>query len=144
MDPHEVIMRVVQRNGRLEIRQLLAERIGQAGKSPVFHAHGKILALNKTCRNVLRIRIAYKYLLLAPDHFRRRVASATGVRLGCEHFEQLRVVNLRIERAADRTVVRGKRIGRNLRPVSGELANYRLPQHQQFATHRWIRTPETL
>jgi hypothetical protein len=52
MDPHEIVMREMQRNGCLQVFKLLAESVGQTGKAPHAHTHGQVLPLNQTGRDM--------------------------------------------------------------------------------------------
>ena len=46
MDAHEVVVSEVQRHGRAQVLDLLAERVRQASKSSHVHAHGQVLPLD--------------------------------------------------------------------------------------------------
>jgi hypothetical protein len=58
MNPAEIVLGKMQRQGRLEVRQLLAERIGQAGEPPAHHANGQVLPLDVGRRDMPRVRVA--------------------------------------------------------------------------------------
>ena len=49
MLPHEIIVREVQTNGCLEVFQLLAETVGQAGKPAHLHTHREVLPFDQRC-----------------------------------------------------------------------------------------------
>jgi hypothetical protein len=46
MNPAEIVVREVQGQGRLQVRQLLVERVGQSGKASAHHPDGRILPLD--------------------------------------------------------------------------------------------------
>ncbi len=58
MNATEIVIREVQGDGGFQVRQLLAERIGESGKAPHLHTHGQLLPLDKAGRDVVRIGIA--------------------------------------------------------------------------------------
>ena len=58
MNAAEIVIREIQRDGSLQVRQFLAERIGQQRKTSHCHAHGQVLPFHKTGRDVLGIGIA--------------------------------------------------------------------------------------
>src|SRR5438552_14782632 len=55
MNPAEIVVHVMKRNGVLQILQLLAETVSQSCEAAHRHTHGKILALNVAGRNVVSI-----------------------------------------------------------------------------------------
>src|SRR5271165_6878966 len=59
VNPAEVVVHVVQRNGVAVVLQLLTESIRQPREAPHGHAHRKVLALNKRCADVLRVGVAH-------------------------------------------------------------------------------------
>src|SRR5438552_2996331 len=56
MDPAEVIVHEVEREGVLKVLHLLAEGVGQAGKSAHPHSHCQVLPLDVAGRNVFLVR----------------------------------------------------------------------------------------
>src|SRR5256886_13110876 len=60
--PTKIIPREMQAHSCFQVRQLLAESIGQAGEPPELHSHGQVLALNEAGRDVLGIGIALSNL----------------------------------------------------------------------------------
>jgi hypothetical protein len=46
MDPHQIVMREMQSDRRLQVFKLLAESVGQAGKTPHAHPHIEVLTIN--------------------------------------------------------------------------------------------------
>ena len=62
MNATEIVIREVQGDGGFQVRQLLAERIGESGKAPHLHPHGQVLPLDKAGRDVVRIGIASPHL----------------------------------------------------------------------------------
>ena len=73
MNPHEVVIHEVERQGVLQVLHLLRERIGQAREPPHAHPHIQILSLHIRCAHMLGVRIA-----LNPCSI-RSVASAWAV-----------------------------------------------------------------
>jgi hypothetical protein len=47
MDAAEIIVREVHGDGSFQVRQLLAERIGQPRKSPHRHSYSQVLPFHK-------------------------------------------------------------------------------------------------
>src|SRR6266852_8085750 len=62
MNTTKVVIREVQGDRGFQMRQLLAERIGEPRKAPKLHSHGQVLPFYKAGRNVPRIRIASPHL----------------------------------------------------------------------------------
>ena len=62
MYPTKVVVREVQSDSGFQVRQLLAERIGEPRRAPELHPHSEILPFYKAGRNVPRIRIASPHL----------------------------------------------------------------------------------
>ena len=58
MNTAEIIERKVQGDSSLQMRQLLAEGVGQARESSHCHPHTEILPFNIASRNVARVGIA--------------------------------------------------------------------------------------
>lgn len=58
MNAAEIVVREVQRQGRFQVRQFLAERIGQPGKPPAHHADGQVLPFDVGRGDMPRIGIA--------------------------------------------------------------------------------------
>jgi len=64
MHANKVVVHLVERDGMNVILDSLAERIRQASEPPHLHAHGQVLALDVTRRNVRGIGIAENGLAL--------------------------------------------------------------------------------
>ncbi len=58
MNPAEVVVGEMQRQGSLEVRQLLAEGVRQPDEPPALHPDGQVLSLDVGCRDMPRIRVA--------------------------------------------------------------------------------------
>ena len=58
MHAAKVVVGEMQRNGCFQVHQLLAESVRQPRESADRHTHGKVLALYKASRDVVRVRIA--------------------------------------------------------------------------------------
>src|SRR5437588_6769871 len=63
MNPAEVVVHVMERYRVFQILQLLAECVGQSGKSAHRHSHRQILALNVARGNVIVVGVAADYRL---------------------------------------------------------------------------------
>jgi hypothetical protein len=46
MDPHQIVVREMQGDRRLQVFKLLAESVGKAGKAPHTHPHSQVLTLD--------------------------------------------------------------------------------------------------
>jgi hypothetical protein len=57
MNTAEIVIREVKGDGGFQVRQLLAESVGQPRKAPKFHSHGQILPFDKAGRNMIGIGI---------------------------------------------------------------------------------------
>src|SRR5438270_8499537 len=58
MNTTKVVIREVQGDSGFQMRQLLAERIGEPRKSAELHPHGQVLPLHKRSGDVFRVGIA--------------------------------------------------------------------------------------
>lgn len=95
----EVVIHEVYRSGMFVILQLLAKRIGEAGKTAVAHAEREVLAFDMAGGDKGFIRAAADALLAGTGADGWRVADfADGVLIPID-FHQLGVINLRTERA---------------------------------------------
>jgi hypothetical protein len=98
MNTAKVVIRKVQGDSGFQVRQLLAERIGEPRKAPKLHPHGQVLPLYKAGRNVPRIRVASPHLGYNLDDWawgipRIRVMLA----IVAKQFDELREVNVQTE-----------------------------------------------
>jgi hypothetical protein len=55
-------MREMQADSGFQVRQLLAESVCESSKTTQLHSHRKVLSLNKTGGNVVRVGVALTYL----------------------------------------------------------------------------------
>lgn len=114
VNPTEIVMHVMKRNGMLQILKLLGKRIGQMCKSAHSHPHRRILSFDIARRNVSMIRIAFY------DRFSRTHAhgwTVSGFRCVLNfavNFLELCVINFATKSIFDRNKV-------GLISVSGEL-----------------------
>lgn len=113
MNAAEIIVREVQGDSGLEMRQLFAERIGEPGKPSHLHSHGQILPFHKRCADLVRVGIA-----LADSGYNPRDAWWGVPRFGsvelsvvAKHLGELREVYIRPEalRHGHRVVVQSIR-----------------------------------
>jgi len=58
MNATEIVIREVQGDGGFQMRQLLAESIGQPRKAPKLHSHGQVLPFDKAGGDMIGIGIA--------------------------------------------------------------------------------------
>ena len=58
MSTAEIVEREVQGDRSFQVRQLLAERIGEPRKAPNLHSHRQVLPFHVASRDVVRIGIA--------------------------------------------------------------------------------------
>lgn len=105
MHAAEVVVHVVERDGRDVIVELFGERLGQARKAAIAHANRQILPFHIRRADVLRVRVA-------SDHLRFEAkadagAVATGQRFVAVNLDQHRVIDF----AAGERVIDGRQIG---------------------------------
>lgn len=58
MNTAEIIVREVQSDSGLQVRQLLAERIGQPRQAAKLHSHSEVLPFNVAGRDMGGVRVA--------------------------------------------------------------------------------------
>jgi hypothetical protein len=63
MNATEIILREVQRNSGLQIRQFLAEGVREPRQPAKLHPHGKVLPLDVASRNIAHTRVADSHLV---------------------------------------------------------------------------------
>jgi hypothetical protein len=77
VDSAEIVVREVQRDGSLQMRELFAERIGEPPEPAKLHPHGQILSFDKAGRNVFgigcAIRTRHQVSSAVLGHYRRRI-----------------------------------------------------------------------
>ncbi len=102
MNTTEIVIREVQGDSGIQVRQLLAERIGEPRKAPKLHPHGQVLSLYKAGRNVPRVRIASSHLGYNLDDWAWGVPPI-GVMLAivAKQFDELGEVHVQAERKRD-------------------------------------------
>jgi hypothetical protein len=67
MNAAENIIREVQSYCRFQMRQLLAERIGEPRKSPHRHSHSQVLPLDERSADLVRTGIALSHFGYNPE-----------------------------------------------------------------------------
>ena len=93
MYPTEVIVHVVQGDGRYVVLNLLRKPIGQSGKSAHRHSHCEVLALYITGIDVLRIGRAHDRYNARSDALRRAVTLLFAL-VRTVHFDEHRIVDI--------------------------------------------------
>ena len=93
MNAAKVVIGEVQCDGGFQVRQLLAERIGQSRKSPEVHPHGEVLPLNMRSADVPGIgpsiaNLGYKppQLVLGSTYRMRRRRKVRACRFPSTHI----------------------------------------------------------
>src|SRR5258708_20684598 len=95
MNATEIVIREVQRNSSFQVRELLAESVGQPRESAHLHSHGQVLSLYKAGRNLIRVGVT-----LSDFGYRLRDAWWGVPRIGAlsvvpENLHKLREVHFR-------------------------------------------------
>lgn len=114
MNPAEIVVHVMERNGVLQVFQFLGKPVCEARKPTHRHLHRQILASDKACRNVRVIGVALDDCFScahahgwAVARFRRVLWSAVNLLEHC-------VINLRAKSIFNRTQVSTMAVCREL------------------------------
>ena len=94
MDPHEVVLREVQRDGVDQVLTVLLKRVCLARVAAHRHAHDQVLPLDQRRRDALGIRPAL-------DHGREAPACVAAGAGRAEDLDQHGVVDIVAERVLD-------------------------------------------
>ena len=81
MNADEVVMHEVDRDRMGVVLGLFREAVGQTGETPHRHAHGQILSLDVTRRDMLRVRLAGAAVGFRALYLRRAIAACRVRRL---------------------------------------------------------------
>ena len=92
MNPAKIIVHEMERDGVLQVIDLLRKGVSQPGKPSHAHAHSQILPFNVAGRNELGIGSAVDDVSSSPDASRRTVSRVAFWRVPVE-FNQHRVIH---------------------------------------------------
>jgi len=97
MHPAEIVIREVQGYSGFQMRQLLAERIGEPRKSPHRHSHSQVLPLHKRSADMVRVGVTLSDFGYNPRDAWWGVPRIGGVELPevAKHFRKLCEVHVR-------------------------------------------------
>jgi hypothetical protein len=110
MNPAEIVVHVVKRDGGHEIFDFLTESICEARKTPRLHSHCEILPLDVTGGDVLRAWLAANRRSLTADTFRRALARLS-FRIVPVQLHEHRVIHVTTERSFHSIEVDSQAIG---------------------------------
>ncbi len=141
----EVVMHIVNGDGRDVILNFLRERIGQPREAAHLHPHREILALNVARRNMLRVRIARDNYFAASDALRRAVTRLT-LTVRAVQFDQHGIIHVGAERIFHGAQICAMAIGRKLHAIRktfrqilnesigrARITSTNQPRHDEFA-----------
>ena len=116
MNANEIVPRNKNRDGGLEMRQLLTESVCQARKAAKLHPDGKVAPFHNARRNVGFVRRAADWGWDRLDNFARAVPVGTGVVGLPVNLDELGKVNIRSEVGFDSVNVALESVGCHLMP----------------------------
>lgn len=96
----KIVIREVQGDSGFQVRQLLAERIGESRKAPKLRSHGQILPFNKAGRDVIFVRPSVNGLGYNLRRGRNRKAKTQGSNTV---FKTLPVAGVNLQRSQSAT-----------------------------------------
>ena len=116
MNPDEIVVHIVDRERCYVVLDFLRVSICQARVSAHLHPHGQVLALDKAGADVLRVRIADLWFLLAADALRWRVAGFCGCLFNRSSvmLHQNRIIDIALKGVIDCEHVQSVTIGSQL------------------------------
>ena len=120
MNPNEVVVHVVDRDGRDVVLDLLRERIGESREPANLHPHREVLAFDIAGADMLGIGIADQRFLLAANAFRRAVLPCAGSTLidrSTIPLNQGRIVHVIAESSRNRMEVDPQAVRGQLNPI---------------------------
>jgi len=121
MDANEIVVHVVNRDGRDMILKLLRKRVGQPREAAHPHPHREILPLDKTGADVRTVWVPRHRLFFAALALGRAVALFTFRRFAV-NLHQHRVVNFFTERSLYGIQVNGVAVSRQLDAIGETLS----------------------
>jgi hypothetical protein len=125
MNTAEIVIREVQSDSGLQVRQLFAERIREPRQSPHRHSHGQVLPFHKTGRDEVRVGVALSDFGYTPRDAPWGVPRFGSIELPvvAKHFRELREVYVRSKALRNTHCVM-------VQPVRRELHAARKPMMQ--------------
>ncbi len=139
VNPAEVVVHVMERNGVLQILDLFGERISQSSKPAHTHSHRQILALCVAGRNVVVVGIAADHCPPRAHTLRGRIASVRLLRDIAVKFNQHCVVDLGSESLVNRDQIRLVAVSRQLYSIGKALLQI---AEEMIASRRVARADE--
>jgi len=119
MNAAEIVVREMQSNGGLEVRQLFAEGICEPRKSPHRHSHGQVLPFYKRRTHVVRVGIALSDLGYNPRDAWWGVPRIGSVKLSVitKQFRELREVYIQTKAHGHSALIVIQAVSSDLRPA---------------------------